>query len=132
MGSITGHVCRTCGAHFTVSTGGGFFFDQLHCEQCGKVKDVGHEDMGDIHLGFVKGLGRPYAMARAAFDRHIQQTYPGEPLSKAEYHAAVEATLDPCRCGGRYRYDAPPRCPSCRSTPDQWDEDASVGMTLFD
>jgi hypothetical protein len=79
--------------------GGGFFFDLLHCDACGKAANVGHQELGDIHLRFVKGLGHPYAVARAAMDRRIQREYPGEPLSRAEYHAAAEATLDPCPCG---------------------------------
>jgi hypothetical protein len=32
-------------------------------------------------------------------------------LSRDEYHAAAEATLDPCACRGQFRHDAPARCP---------------------
>lgn len=52
--------CRTCGTRFQVRSGGGFFFDLLHCEACGEAKSVGHQELGDIHLGFVKGLPGPY------------------------------------------------------------------------
>ena len=93
----------------------------LHCDRCGKAASVGHQELGDIHLRFVKGLKVPYALARAAMDRRIQQEYPGEPLSRDGYHAASEATLDPCPCGGRFSYDAPPRCPTCASTSETWD-----------
>lgn len=115
-----------------VRTGGGFYFDELHCHTCGRTRSVGHEDMGVIHLGFVKGLPGPYAVARSDMDRQIQAEYPGAPLTRGEYHAAVEATLEPCACSGRFRYDAPARCPSCRSTSEQWDPDPSGGHVLYD
>ena len=93
---------------------------------------VRHRDLGDIHLGYVKGLGMPYAMVRAEMDRRIQEEYPGEPLSAADYHAAVEATLDPCTCGVRFRYDAPTRCPWCRSMHDQWEPDPKAPHMFYD
>ena len=86
----------------------------------------------DIHLGFVRGLPGPYAVTRAAMDRQIRQGYPGAPLSRDEYHAAAEATLDPCPCGGRFRYDAPARCPSCRATSEMWDLDPKAPQMFYD
>jgi hypothetical protein len=65
-------------------------------------------------------------------DRRIQQEYPGEPLSRDEYHAAAEATLDPCACGGQFRYDAPARCPDCRSTGEMWDTDSNASTAFYD
>ncbi len=123
MGSASSYICKACGAHFMARSGGGFFFDMLHCDTCGKDRSVSHQDLGDVHLGFVKGLPGPYAVARAAMDRRIQREYQGKPLTRDEYHAAAEATLEACACGGRFTYDAPARCPECRSTHDQWDED---------
>ena len=117
MGSLTGSICRACGAHFNVS--GGRRASSSTCStaiSCGRTASISHQDLGDIHLRFVKGLPVPYAVSRSAFDREIQANYPGEPLTRDEYHAAAEATLDPCPCGGRFRYDAPARCPECRST----------------
>src|SRR4051812_44691109 len=112
MGSATGMICRVCTTAFQVNGDGGFYFDLLHCDAYGKTQSVRHQDLGEVHLRFVKGLRTPYAMARAEMDRRIQAEYPGEPLSRDEYHAAAEATLDPCPCGGRFRYGAPPRCPT--------------------
>ena len=112
--------------------GGGFFFDLLHCDTCGRTRSVGHQDLGDIHLAYVKGLPGPYAVARAKTDRRIQQEYPGELLTRDEYWAAAEATLDLCACGGRFRYDAPARCPGCRSTGDQWDRDPRAPSMSYD
>ena len=132
MGPQAGQICRRCGTRFTVCEGGGFVFDELHCDACGADTSVSHRDMGEIHLRYVKGLDRPYAIVRAELDRAIQEEHPGEPLGEAAYHAAVEATLEPCACGGRFRYGAPPRCPGCRSTAEAWDEDPSAGMVIYD
>jgi hypothetical protein len=120
MGQSTAFSCTACGGDFAVRVGGGFFFDLLHCDRCGASKSVGHRELGEIHLRFVKGLGAPYAVARASIDRDIRENYPGEPITRDEYHALAEATLDPCPCGGRFLYAAPPRCPFCRSTREAW------------
>jgi hypothetical protein len=132
MGTSSGYICRTCGTHFTTGIGGGFFFDKLRCETCGTAQNIRHQDLGDIHLRYVKGLPGPYAVRRMKFDYWVQAEYPGEPLTEDEYHAAAEATLGPCGCGGRFRYDAPARCPDCRSTPEQWDVDPKVGRSFYD
>jgi hypothetical protein len=132
MGQATGHICKACGTTFGVQSGGGFFFDMLHCEACGNAQSVRHQDLGDIHLGFVKGLPGPYAVARSEMDRQIQREYPGEPLSRHQYHAAVEATFDPCACGGRFRYNAPARCPGCRSTSEMWEKDPTISSMRYD
>jgi hypothetical protein len=132
MGSQTGHICKACGAHFRVRDGGGFWFDLLHCDTCGHDRSVGHREMGDIHLRFVKGLPGPYAVSRMAFDRQVQSGYPGEPLTRDEYRAAVESMLEPCDCGGRFRYAGPPRCPVCRATSEQWERDADAPHVFID
>lgn len=132
MGGSSGYICRACGTHFTVRGGGGFTFDQLHCDACGMDRSVSHEELGDIHLRFVKGLPGPYAVSRWEADARIQRDYPGEPLTEEAYHAAAEASLEPCACGGRFRYNAPSRCPGCRSTKEQWDVDMSRAGVLYD
>ena len=130
MGSASSFICRACGTPFMARDGGGFLFDLLHCDACGETRSVSHEELGDIHLGFVKGLPGPYAVSRMRLDRQIKDTYRGQPLTRDEYHAAAEATLERCDCGGRFRYDAPARCPGCRSTDEQWDPDPT-GPTMF-
>lgn len=112
--------CTSCNLEFTVIKGGGFAFDVLHCDTCGADTTVSHESIGGPHLAFVKGLPGVYAGARAGLDQQIKATYPGEPISRDEYHGCVEATEEPCRCGGTFTYDAPPRCPGCRSTEESW------------
>ena len=65
-------------------------------------------------------------------DHRIQQEYQGKPLTRGGYHAAAEATLGACACGGRFSYDAPARCPECRSTAEQWDEDPHGSHIFYD
>ena len=77
MGSLHGVICQACGTTFSVRDGGGFFFDLLHCDACGRDTSVSHQDLGDIHLRYIKGLGRPYAMARADMDRRNPGGVPG-------------------------------------------------------
>lgn len=132
MGSGYGAICKTCGTKFQVRSGGGFFFDLLHCDECGRSRTVRHEDMGDIHLGYVKGLPGPYAMSRSTLDTEIKQTYQGEPLDREAYRIAVEAMLDRCHCGGTVRYDAPARCPGCRSTANDWERDPAAPSMHYD
>jgi hypothetical protein len=55
-------------------------------------------------------------MATSEHDRRLRETYPGEPLSEEAYHREVERLLGPCGCGGEFSFDAPVRCPRCRST----------------
>ena len=132
LGQSFTYTCRRDGTRFGARQGGGFWFDLLHCEACGRDQSVSHEQLGDIHLGFVKGLPGPYAMTRWAFDREVQRTFAGPTLSRDEYHAAAEATLEPCLCGGRFRYDAPARCPTCRSTAEEWDHDSTAPTVHYD
>jgi hypothetical protein len=132
MGSASGFICKACATRFTIQNGGGFYFDLLHCDACGEATTLGHQELGDIHLRFVKGLPGPYAVSRAAMDRKIQREYPGEPIGRDEYHALAEATLEPCNCGGRFRYDAPPRCPECHSLQEQWDRDPNAPSMMYD
>ncbi len=72
MGIGSSHICRTCGAQFMTRNGGGFYFDMLHCDTCSNERNVGHRELGDVHLGFVKGLPGPYALSRSAMDGRIQ------------------------------------------------------------
>lgn len=132
MGSAMSYRCLACGTDFRIFSGGGFFFDRLQCDACGSSRSVSHEEMGDIHLAFVKGLPGPYAVSRRNLDQHIKETFQGPALDRDAYHAAVEASLEPCICGGRFRYDAPARCPGCRSTQEQWDADDRMPVMLYD
>jgi hypothetical protein len=64
MDGASGYISRQCGAHLMAWGGGGFYFDLLHCDTCGADRHVGHEELGDIHLRFAKGLPDTNAIAR--------------------------------------------------------------------
>lgn len=114
MGHSYRAFCRECRASFTVNEGGGFFFHLLRCGTCGGERSIGFDEIGEPHLRYLKGLKVPYCMASAEHDRHVRENYPGEPMGEKDYHTAVEEICGQCDCGGRFRFDAPPRCPKCR------------------
>ena len=113
-----------------VSQGGGFCFHLLHCDQCGKEKSIGFDELGEVHLRYLKGLSGPYSIATRDHDKEVQERYPGEPLSEAEYDLKVEEVAGKCKCGGRFSFDAPARCPLCKS--DDYREDPEVCELLYD
>jgi len=116
MGQQYSAICDACDCRFTVNDGGGFTFHLLRCDRCGAGRAISFEEIGEPHLRYLKGLDVPYSMATAEHDRRVRETYHGEPVARDEYEAAVEELCGECECGGRFRFDAPPRCPSCRST----------------
>jgi hypothetical protein len=77
---------------------------------------VGFDELGELHLHYVKGLPSPYCMASADHDRFVQEHLPLEPITEDDYHRGVEEFAGRCCCGARFTFDAPPRCPKCRST----------------
>lgn len=109
-------MCEKCGHKFHINEGGGFFFHLLRCNRCGKTKSISFKKIGDPHLKYIKGLAMPYCMASAESDMKIQRDYPGEPISEKEYHMVVEKIAGKCNCGGRYKFNAHPRCPKCKSS----------------
>jgi hypothetical protein len=116
MGHKTDAKCLDCGTAFNVHHGGGFYFHLVRCEQCGAIKSIGFEELGEIHLRYLKGLPGPYCGASAEHDAHVRKHVPVEPISEEEYDREVEAFAGACDCGARFTLTAPPRCPKCRST----------------
>lgn len=115
MGHTYRAFCRKCRSSFKVNEGGGFFFHQLRCVSCGTERSIRFNETGEPHLRYLKGLKGPYCTVTAEHDRRVRETYAGEPMSEEEYHAAVEELCGKCDCGGWFRFDAPPRCPRCRT-----------------
>jgi len=109
---------------------GWFTFHLLRCDRCGKTKSIGFDKLGELHLRYLKGLEIPYSSVTWEFDKSVQQHYPCEPISEAEYHKENEKLQRKCRCGGRYLFEAPPQCPKCRST--NIDIDEAAGGILYD
>ncbi len=130
MGSSYSVICKDCGTKYQINEGRGFFFHKLRCDVCGREREVQFHDLGDLHLRFVKGLPGPYCLASMESDKKIQQEYPGESLTESRYHAEVEVLMEACKCGGNFRFKAPPRCPNCKST--KFDLDPNSGMIMYD
>ena len=107
--------CLDCGATFPVDHGGGFFFHLLRCDRCGATRSLRFEELGDLHLRYLKGLSAPYCVASSEHDRHVQEQVAVEPIGADGYHKGVEQLAGTCSCGGTFTFDAPPRCPECRS-----------------
>ncbi len=107
--------CLNCGNKFKVSDGGGFIFHLLHCDTCGKEKSISFEKLGELHLKYLKGLNVPYCLAISEHDRYIQENYKGDSISEEEYYKAIENKFKNCKCGGRFKFKAKPRCPKCKS-----------------
>jgi len=116
MGASLGVICKDCGTGYRVSSGGGFIFHKLHCDQCGKEKDVLFMEIEDLHSRYLKGLKVPYSTATLAHDKYVQENYKGEPISAKEYYKEIENYAGKCDCGGNYTFDAASRCPNCKST----------------
>lgn len=107
--------CLDCGKTFTVEHGGGFFFHLVRCDKCGKTKSVGFDELGELHLRYLKGLPGPYCVASSEHDENVRKHARVEPICENEYHKGIEAFAGECKCGGKYCLDAPPRCPKCLS-----------------
>ena len=117
MGQAFQAVCGSCQHTFPASEGGGFSFDALRCDRCGDDTAVAHKDVWDSYLAMLKGGN--YALPEP--DGADGRTYPGEPITHDEYRHRVEEKAGACPCGGRFTFDAPMRCPVCRS-PDVADD----------
>ena len=108
--------CLHCGTTFTVEHDGGFFSHLVRCDKCGKTKFIGFDELGELHLRYLKGLSGPYCIANAEYDEYVRTYVPLEPISESEYRRGIEDVAGRCACGGKYTLDAPPRCPNCHST----------------
>ena len=102
--------CRECEKAFSASRGHGRRFQQLRCDACGDTLLVGHEEIADLHRRFMIAADKAgeiddWEEGSRAFDR-----------ASDEFREGVEAFAGKCSCGGRFRYGAPIRCPSCCST----------------
>ncbi|MDX9863159.1 MAG: hypothetical protein RBS99_19800 [Rhodospirillales bacterium] len=115
MGHRVRAKCLDCGASFTVNHGGGFAFHLLRCDKCGKTKSVSFDLIWDIHDRYWMGVKSRRSGTLPGQDKPVSEQVDGALVSEEEYHQAVEKIAGMCKCGGRHGFDAPPRCPKCRS-----------------
>jgi hypothetical protein len=103
MGHEVEAKCLDCGTTFTVMHGGGFFFHLVRCDKCGRTKSIGFDDLGELHLRYLKGSPGPYCIASSEHDEHVRKHLPVEPISEDEYHSrcyrcqtyTIDKTEDP-------------------------------------
>jgi hypothetical protein len=145
MGSTYEAKCLQCGEKFYVNKGGGFNFYLLHCDACGAEKTVTatSETVWEPSVATSETAPKPLIGSRdtvstrsfwARFRR--KQTFRGKttPTSSGKKtghitsggskhygygfvnKAKVEQIAGTCpRCGGSFKFDAPARCPTCKS-----------------
>jgi len=82
--------CNSCGKELEIRERGGFTFHLLHCDICGAEKMISFDELGDIHLRYIKGLDMPYSIATMEAEKDIKENYPSEPISEDEYLKLVE------------------------------------------
>ena len=116
MGHRVEAKCLDCGEVFTVDHGGGFLFHLVRCDKCGKTKSIRFDQLGELHLRYLKELKGPYSIVTSEHDEYVQKHAPIEPISEQEYYEGIEAFAGECECGGKSSLNALPRCPKCHST----------------
>jgi hypothetical protein len=116
MGHRFEATCNDCQEVFEGSEGGGFYFYLLRCDRCGETRAIGFDEIGETHLQYLKGLPGPYCIASSETDEDVRESFTVEPITEEQYHKAVERLAGKCQCEGQFRFDAPVRCPRCRSS----------------
>lgn len=116
MGRVVEAKCHDCGTVFTIEHGGGFSFHLVRCDKCGKTKSIGFDDLGELHLRYLKVLSGPYSVETSEHDQYIKDHTSLQAISEEDYYEGINAIAGKCRCRGKYTFDAPPRCPKCHST----------------
>lgn len=93
MGRTYEAKCLDCGNVCKIDEGGGFFFDLLNCDMCGRTSGISTSPDGNEALWLLRTGGDHRA-----------------------YKSAIEKVAGKCECGGHFKFDAPARCPNCKST----------------
>jgi hypothetical protein len=112
--------CFDCDSVFYHESGGGFGFHSLDCDKCGKHKLLDFSKLRDIQRRhFHKhpaGCGTTWLYVREVNLGNNQDTY----------YTEVERAAGNCECEGKYRFNAPTRCPKCKSTNVQCEKNSLI------
>ena len=73
------------------NTAAAFSFTCCAATLCGETKSVRFEELGLIHLRYLKGLPVPCCVASRKYDRYVQERLDLEPLAEDDYYREVEA-----------------------------------------
>jgi hypothetical protein len=89
-------------------------FHLLHCNHCGKEKRISLEEISTLHAQHKRDFGpnKPNGDSSEKSDQIDQPNPYDVPMN----HKEIEKLLPHCTCGGKFTFDASPRCPKCGST----------------
>ncbi len=115
MGHIAPAKCLDCGEAFRVRQGGSFTSHLLRCDACGKTRLVHLKESHQLRSRHGQGCLDEEISRESG--RHSEESDSAgiEPVTEADYRQELESLVGTCECGGRHTFDAPARCPSCRS-----------------
>ena len=129
-------VCRSCGHEFWALCGQAPRKWTLRCEVCGQDTSAATPDNPTVPPAPAE-VHPSLAAERQALEELPLSASPEVVLNRAmglyhlsdewiKFHNAVESWFGSvrCHCGGRYLFDAPERCPKCRSVEHQPKEGA--------
>ena len=107
--------CDKCGERYRAFRVETPFTHILHCKRCGIERTISFDELGEIHVAYLKGRRRPYSLVTEEHDKLLTENYCGAPLRLRSYNSQVEKLVGKCKCGGVFRLDTLPRCPRCNS-----------------
>lgn len=135
MGRTFGAICNQCNREFTINEGGGFHFELLRCDRCGRSINVPHP-VPEWSRGYQAGSGAisGWVASIAAFWKRLWQR-PGSasPAVRSPRSARADQeanTPQQCDCGGHFIHGAPPRCPFCGSA--DYRNNPDFGVIMYD
>jgi hypothetical protein len=112
-------ICNRCETRFDAAWGHSRRGYCFRCAECGRPhgvpKDEVEEPPGsnfDLSQVVAEVEPKPKRTLEELLDELVNRPPSPEWLA---WQQRVEATLPACACGGRYRFNAPSRCPKCRS-----------------
>jgi hypothetical protein len=125
MGHYSKAQCHDCGEVYEEHIGGSFTSQGLKCDKCGKTMEIHCHDIPELSIQLL-GYEDYCAVARILPDKNSRDRKKLKRISLEEFNRGVEEFAGKCDCGGKYTFDAPPRCPKCCSTNIK-----EVGSKLF-
>ena len=119
--------CNDCGAILSIGCVSGDDFSLLlRCERCGGEKFISDDEIRQIESKDPKRFSMPDRVASSDHNKGVKGDYQRELVSEEEYLREIERIAGTCKCGGKPKFDAPPRCPECTSKNIE-----QVGRTSF-
>ena len=116
-----------------MDSGGGFNFELVRCDKCGKTKSITFEKLDKLRQKYrqrvLKSLQGPFPIATPEHDEEVRRQALAGAKSGFDSNREINMVAGKCRCGGKFSLDAPPRCPKCHSTRI---ENNNNSVTLYD